>query len=109
MPEIVTRFYPLEGWAPVLIFSESEMSKALQISREELRKAIKEGKISYSVHPKSSGIGEYEFSARIMEYNLLLWECLKRGGHYFEFVSMYDEAARKSRYKCRDCPAMKYD
>lgn len=109
MPEIVVSNYKLSGWKGVVMFSEMEMSEILAISRKDLRKAIEAGKLSYSVHPKANHFGEYEFSEAIVKYNIELWACLSSGGHYFEFVSYYDEAQTKRRHKCKNCPAEKYD
>jgi len=73
MPDKVTQKYHFGGWQEVLIYSEQEMADALGISRNELRRAIADGLLSYHAHPKSNALREYQFNQISYDNNLRKW------------------------------------
>jgi len=109
MPQKITQNYELSGWRTVLIFSEQEMADVLRLSRAELRQAITAGHLCYHAHPSSNALREYQFTPDAYDRNVKMWSCIQRGGHHFEFHHYYDERLEKAVYRCRQCPAEKYD
>ena len=87
------------------------MANALQLSKAELRKAIESGKygLSYHSHPSSTYNKEYEFLLSSFADNILIWKCIKSGGHYLVFEKYYDSEEKKAVYRCKNCTYRKYD
>lgn len=109
MPHVITQFYRLTGYESVLIYSEQEMADALGVSRSHLRSAISKGYLLYHAHPNSNALKEYQFTAKTYEENQQRFACIQGGGHFFEFDHYYDELLKKACYRCRNCPAERYD
>lgn len=108
MPIIIKQNYFFTGPIVVNIYTEQEMADALGVSRDDLRAAIGRGQLSYHAHPLATG-GEYQFLRQSYVDNQAKWKCLQDGGHHFEFDHYYDKKAGLVAWKCRDCPAEKYD
>ena len=109
MRQIITQQYRLTGWSSVLIYSEQEMADALNLSCDELRQAIRKGLLGYHAHPLSNAMREYQFTKGAFDQNIAMWQCIKNGGHHFEFDHYYDERQGKAMYRCQNCPAEKWD
>ena len=109
MPELITQNYYFGGWTEVLVYSEQDMADALGITVKELLDALKNGKLSCHAFPQSNALRQYQFNQSSFDDNILCWNCLKNGGHHFEFDHWYDHRINKATYKCTDCPREKYD
>ena len=110
MPEIITQKYFFGGWKSVVIYSEQEMADALGLTHAGLHTAIEAGKLCYHAHPSSNALREYQFNQGAYNDNLDRWSCLRKyGAHQFEFDHYYDKRLGKAVYKCRFCPAERFD